>query len=526
MSLTYQKQTTVNKMIQPSRKRVSQTASLEAPTAGLNAKDPIANMNTKYAVTMDDWFPTPSSVDVRNGYESYATGLGASVETLAFYSSGTDQELFGAAGGNIYDVTAQGAVGAAVVSGQTNARWQSINMGTAGGFFLLMVNGDDKLLRYTGSAWQVDGDGSADITGVDTADCIHINNFKNRLFLIEKDSFNLWYLPVASIGGAATKFDLSGIFKLGGYLMAMANWTIDNTAGIDDYAAFISSNGEVAIYSGIDPSSATDWLLEGTFRMGSPIGRRCFIKVGADVMVLTVDGAFPLSKSMLTDRTQLGLALTDKISPLINQDIRVYKDNFGWQPIYYPLGNKLIINVPIVEGASSRQYVMNTQHGAWTRFTGWDKAICFELLNDELFFGGDGVVYRADYGQSDNGAEIQSVCQQAFSYFGARGTVKKFSLVRPVFLAEGIVTPAVLINTDFQENRTTNSPTFSGGIGEDWDDGSWDEFDWAGGDVLTAKWQSVTAVGYSAGIRVVTSIKGISCKWQATDFVFERGQVL
>jgi len=310
--------------------RVAQTASLPAPTKGLNAKDALANMSSDYAITMDDWFPTPSSVDVRNGHEDHATGLTGAVETLAYYTTGTSQKLFGAADGDIFDVTAAGAVGAAVVTGQTNDRWQYINMGTAGGFFLLMVNGADKLLRYTGSVWQVDGDGSADITGVDTADIIHINNFKNRVFLIENNSFNAWYLPVASIGGAATKLDLSGLFKLGGYLMTMVNWTIDNSAGIDDYAAFITSEGEVAIYSGIDPSSSTDWLLEGTFRMGSPIGRRCAIKVGADVVVLTVDGAFPLSKSMLTDRTQLGLSLTDKISPLINQDIRNYKDNFGW----------------------------------------------------------------------------------------------------------------------------------------------------------------------------------------------------
>lgn len=30
--------------------------------------------------------------------------------------------------------------------------------------------------------------------------------------------------------------------------MAMANWTIDNASGVDDYAAFITSEGEVALY--------------------------------------------------------------------------------------------------------------------------------------------------------------------------------------------------------------------------------------------------------------------------------------
>ena len=512
-------------MIKPTGRRVSQTASLQAPTKGLNAKDALANMSTDYAVTLDNFFPTPSSVDVRAGDETHVTGLPAVVETLAFYTTGTTQKLFGASGSAIYDVTTAGAVGAAVVTGKANARWQTINMGTAGGFFLMMVNGADKMSRYTGSAWQVDGDGSADVTGFDTATAIHINNFKNRVFFVEENSFSVWYLPVASVGGSATEFDLSGLFRLGGYLMAMANWTIDNSAGVNDYAAFITSEGEVAIYSGSNPADSTDWSLVGTFRMGAPIGRRCFMKVGADVMVLTVDGAFPLSKSMLSDRTQLGVALTDKIAPLINTDIAAYKGNFGWQPIYHPLGHKLILNVPTVEGATSRQYVMNTQHGAWCRYTGWN-AFCFELLNDQLYYGGDTVVYKADTGQTDHGSNITSVAQQAFSYFGERGRVKRFTLVRPVFLSEGTVNPAVLVNVDFQSNRTDVAPSFTGTSGTAWDDGDWDDFSWSGGDTLTSRWQSVTGVGYAAGVRVVTAMQNIGCKWQATDFVYETGAVL
>lgn len=512
-------------MRRPSGRAVSVTASVPAPTKGLNAKDALANMSSDYAITLDNWFPEPSSVDVRRGDEEHVTGLPDIIETLASYSTGTAQKLFGASGSAIYDVTSAGAVGAAVVTGKTNARWQTINMGTAGGEFLMWVNGADKMLRYTGSAWQVDGDGSADVTGFDTAKAIHINNFKNRVFFVEKDSLSAWYLAVASIGGAATELNLSGLFRLGGYLMAMANWTIDNSAGVNDYAAFITSEGEVAIYSGSDPSDANDWGLVGTFRMGAPVGRRCFIKVGADVMVLTTDGAFPLSKSMLSDRTQLGVALTDKIAPLVNVDIANYRNNFGWQPIYHPLGHKLLINVPSVEGSKSHQYVMNTQHGAWCRYTGWN-AFCFEVFNDKLYYGGNTVVYEADVGQSDHGSNITSVAQQAFSYFSDRARIKRFTMARPMFLSEGMVSPAILVNVDFKTDRTAISPSFTGSAGTNWDDGAWDSFYWSGGDTLTARWQSVTGVGYCAGIRVVTELQNIGCKWQATDFVYERGAVL
>lgn len=510
--------------MKPPASRVAKTASLQAPTGGLNAKDPIAEMKPTEAVELENMFPTPSSVEVRKGNASHATGLPDVVETLMFYNNGTAQELYAISDGDIYDVTAAGAVGAAEVSGLSNSRFQYINMGTAGGFFLLAVNGQDKMQVYTGSAWYADGT-TTTVTGFDTADAAHINNFKNRVWFIEKDSFNAWYLPVSSIGGAANALDLSGLFKLGGYLMAMANWTIDNAAGIDDYAAFITSEGEVALYKGTDPSSANTWALVGTFRMGKPLGRRCFCKAGADVLVLTTDGAFPLSKSLLTDRSQLNLAATDKISNLINNDVLSYQNLFGWEPVIYPTGNKLIINVPTVENVEAHQYVMNTTHGAWTKFTGWN-ASCFEVLDDLLYYGGDTIVYKADFGQSDNGANINWVVQQAYSYFGSRGQIKQFTMARPIIQSNGDITPSILVNVDFERRRTTAPGSFAAAGGSVWDVAPWDTSDWNSGDNIIKRWQSVTGVGYSASLRMVGESQGITCAWLSTDFVFKPGGVL
>lgn len=511
-------------MLRPSARRTSRTASIQSPTGGLNAKDPIANMKETEAVYLDNWFPTPASVDVRGGMQSHVTGFPAPVETLTAYNDGVLPKLFAAAAGSIYDATTAGAVGAAVVTGKTNARWQTINMGTAGGFFLMMVNGADKMMIYTGSTWYADGT-TTSVTGFDTANAIHINNFKNRVWFIEKDSFNAWYLPVSSIGGAANNLDLSGLFRLGGYLMAMANWTIDNAAGVDDYAAFITSEGEVALYKGTDPTSASTWALVGTFRMGRPVGRRCFCKAGADVLVVTTDGAFPLSKALLTDRSQLNLAATDKISPLFNQDVQAYGNIYGWQPIIHPFGKKLIVNVPTVEGQQARQYVMNTEHGAWTRFTNWN-AICFEVLGDSLYYGGSDRVYQADIGQSDDGSEINCVAQQAFSYFGNKTGIKRWTMARCVFTSDGTVNPAVLLNVDFAQNRTTVPPSFVDNLGSAWDVATWDLAPWTRGDSVTKNWQTVTGVGYAGGIRVVVAAKNLTCRWQSTDFVYELGGVI
>lgn len=511
--------------MKPTGQRVSQTKSIQAPTGGLNARDAIADMAESEAITMDNWFPTPTSVNIRRGKVSHATGMTGPVETLMYYNTGATQKLFGVVGGDVFDVTSSGAVGAAAVSGLANSRFQYINMGTAGGFYLMAVNGTDKLRYYNGTAWDYDGASSLTITGVNTQNCIHINNFKNRVWLIQKDSFLAWYLPVSSIAGAANSLDLSGFFKLGGSLMAMANWTIDNAAGVDDYAAFITSEGEVAIYKGTDPSSSSTWAMVGTFRMGRPIGRRCFCKAGADVLVLTTDGAFPLSKAMLTDRSQLNLAATDKIQTLFNSDAVSFNTNFGWQPIIHPAGQKLIINVPETENSVSKQYVMNTANGSWCRFLEWN-ANCFETLGNDLYYGGDGVVYKADTGTDDDGSEIQAVVQQAFSYFGNKTAIKKFQMARPIFLSEGDINPAVLMNVDFNQNRTTVAPSFTGDSGSAWDDFDWDVAAWESGDTVSKRWQSVSGVGYSGGIRVVASVKDIGCKWQSTDIVYEQGGVL
>ena len=63
-------------------------------------------------------------------------------------------------------------------------------------------------------------------------------------------------------------FPLGQIFKMGGFLVQMATWTIDNVSGMDDYAAFITSEGEVAIYQGYDPTQQSTWSLVGVFRIG------------------------------------------------------------------------------------------------------------------------------------------------------------------------------------------------------------------------------------------------------------------
>lgn len=513
-------------MMQMNTKRVSESYSLPAPVGGLNARDSVAAMPETDAVVMDNWFPRTTDIVTRGGSLDWATELPAVVETLMHYNSGTQNQLFGISEGNIYDVTASGDVDDPVVEDLTNSRWQFVNYGTPGGQFLEACNGEDDMLLYDGTDWvALNAMSSPAITGVDTSLIKDINIFKNRIWLIEKESMRAWYLPFNSIAGAATAFDFSSLFRRGGSLTCMVTWTINETSGIQDFAAFVTNEGEVALYQGIDPSSASTWALVGIFRIGRPIGQRCYAKFGSDVILLTADGFFPLSKALLSDRSDAGYALSDKILNLVNADVQVYGTNFGWQPILYPIGNKFIINVPQVENILQHQYVMNTITSAWCRFTGWNAA-CFDVFQDQLYFGTNNVVRKADIGSADNNDNINCLVVPAFSYFGTPGINKRFTMVRQIFMAPGTIVAATVMNVNFSTQQPTQTPTYTGNNGPLWNTFLWNTRQWGGGNSIQQDWQTVTGIGYCGSLTTQVATKTFSVAWLSGDYVYEKGTVL
>lgn len=507
------------------QKARSKSASLPAPIGGWNARDVLSEMDPTDAVNMENMFPLTTSVRLRKGYTEHATGLVSQVETLMAYSGPSTEELKAIAGGSIYDVTSAGAVGAAEVSGLTNSRFQYINVSTSGGNFLLSVNGANKLQGYDGSSWYVDGDGSHDITAVDTADCIGINLFKNRVWLVEKESLSVWYLPTNAIAGAATEFPFNSIASKGGYLVAMGTWTIDAGYGVDDLAVFITSQGEVIVYRGTDPSSATTWALVGVWQLGAPIGRRCFLKYQGDLLLVCQDGVLPLSGALQSSRVNPRVALTDKIQSAMNSAAVIYGGNYGWQLLFYPKANMLFLNVPVQAGNIQQQYVMNTITKSWCKFTGWE-ANCWEIFEDEPYFGGEGFVGQAWDGLSDNDNNIDGIGEQAFNYFGSRGVLKRWTMLRPILLSNGSPATSITLNIDFAETGTASSLSFSPTSYASWDSATWDSSVWGSNLAVQKSWQGAAGIGYCASVVLQVASKGIETEWISTDAVYEKGAIL
>lgn len=507
------------------RGQVSQTITVPAPVAGWNARDSIADMKPTDAVRLDNLYCTPYDVFLRPGYSNYATGMTGTINSLMSYSPPTGTaKLFAAVGANVYDVTAGGVVGAAAISTRTSDKWQHVNFGTAGGNFLIMVNGSDKLQGYTGAAWWRDGDGTHDITGKDSATFINVCVHKQRIWFVEKDSLSVWYLAAATIAGAVTEIDFSGLFYRGGYLMAMGSWSLDSGTGIDDYAAFITSEGQVAVYSGADPASSTTWSLVGVFDLGAPIGRRCVMKLGGDLAIICRDGLAPLSKSLLTLVSGTD-KLTDKIQSVIQGYTTDYGSLFGWETVIFPAQNMLMLNVP-TSATSSVQCVQNLVHGAWSRFTGWNAA-CWELHQGNIYFGSDGVVCKAWDTQADNGVNIQFEAHQAFSRFGGNSAqLHRVQMVRAIVATDGSPGIAIGVNANYDLSSPTSMPSFSPTYAGLWDSAVWDSGLCGGDPQIRNDWQTAFALGHSFAAHVIGSSRGIQLRWSGTDYLVERGGVV
>jgi hypothetical protein len=367
------------------------------------------------------------------------------------------------------------------------------------------------------------------ITGVDPKLFNNVAVFKARLWFVEKSSLRVWYMPTLSIGGAAQVFDFSSLFNRGGNIVAMGDWSLDAGYGMDDYAVFISSEGQVAIYKGTDPATAATWSLIGIYDIGSPIGKRCLTKYAGDVLVIGQDGLLPLSKALMSSRVNTSEALTDKIQHVTSDYVSQFGNIFGWETTLYPKENMVLVNVPY-NNTQSYQLVMNTISGAWSRFIGWN-AHCFELHEDSLYFGGEGVVCKAWDTQADNGANIEFEALQSFNYFGNSGQLKQVKMLRPIISTDGNASILLGVNTDYDTTQPTGKPTFSAAnpLPATWDGASslWDGVLMWGGDLqIKRDWQTAFGLGYCIAAHMKGASKSIKIRWASTDYLLQVGGVI
>jgi hypothetical protein len=490
----------------PSSQQETAPVPIPAPVGGWDAISPLANMDPKYAPILINWVPRTGWVELRAGYNAWCQGLGGNgpVETLMCYkpASGT-QFLFAASGNNIYDVSNQ-AMPVQVLSGFANNRWQFINFDVPGGSdYLYMVNGSDNPQLWDGTSWT-----SPTITGGPAQTTFfNIHSHQNRLWFIPNNSTTVYYLGASAITGACSPLALGSFMTEGGFVVAMGTWTYNGGTGPQNLAVFITSRGQLIIYAGTDPTSSSTWTLVGVFNLPPPLGIRCFTQIGSDLGVITLQGVLPISQTIQLDTGAVRqAAITGRIQNAMLQSAQQFQSNFGWQMISYPGQALLILNVPQQTNTSQVQYVQNFLNGAWTQFQGWN-ANCFEIFNDLLYFGGNaGGVFNAYQGPADLVSPIVADMQCAFNFFGAPGRTKRMTMIQPLLVTGGTITPTLAVDVDFgsvSPAAPVTSLTLTGGV---YDLSLYDQSFYAQGPLPQSVWQSVQAEGHALAVRMKVNV--------------------
>jgi hypothetical protein len=482
------------------------------------------------AVVLDNYFPTTGNAQLRGGSDPWATGMGAGpVETLAQWDGGTVQKMFAIANHAIYDVTAKGAVGAADVSGLTSNRWNySMMTNTAnGGARLVMVNGLDDMEQYDGTNWHAINATSAPIaiTGVLTDTLTNVWVYQKRLFFTQQNSTVICFLPLGSFGGAMATFDLGPFLSLGGFIVAGATWTQQGLSGPQDLCVFVSSRGQVIIYSGNDPTDATVWQNVGTYNIGAPIGDRCLIPTGADVAIICQDGIVGLSTIITVDRAASNkVALSSKIKGAYSDAVNMYSSNFGWEAMSYPRLNQVWFNIPVQESVQQVQFVLNTITGAWCRFLGLN-ANTWCRFKESMYFGNNaGQVWLADTGDSDNNQPIAGTWVTAYNYLQNPSFYKYVKMIRPNVFSD--ISLAYGIGCSFNLNPepvlpNINTPASASGLSI-WNVATWDVDPWSGS-INLLNWAQIGGEGTSVAAIFTTSTAGYSITISSIDLWYEQG---
>lgn len=478
--------------------RRSAMISFPAPVRGLVLNEPQALASPGAARVLKNWWPTVGGVRLRRGCQRRATigGVGAA---LLPYDVGGTPKLFAANATGIYDVTAPAdplVAPSPAVGSLTGGDWSSTLFANAAGTtFLVAANGANAVRNFDGSSWS-----TPTITGVTSSTLSAVWTYQNRLFFVQKNTLDAWCLAVDAISGAASKIPLGGVFKRGGSLLFGASWSTDSGDGLNDVCLFVTTKGEIAVYSGSDPADPANWSLRGRYDMAEPLGKGAHFRIGGDVLIATVDGLIPVSAAVQRDRALMSLAaLSRPIEPLWREMVKQRGYVTGWSVGRWASRNMVLIGIAGVNGDEPSAFACNVQTGAWALITGWDiRAICD--FGDQLhFLTRAGLVQKADIGGSDDGAIYECAMILSHDPLGAPGAHKMAKAVRATFTALAPFVPKLSVMANYGETLGAAPSAHGGTIADTWDVGKWDVAKWDSGKAafITTRWVSVAGLGWA-----------------------------
>jgi hypothetical protein len=369
----------------------------------------------------------------------------------------------------------------------------------------------------------------------DPANFAAVCTWKNRVWLVERNTSRAWYSGINAIYGTYTSFDFGPKMQHGGPLAQLFNWAYDGGSGIDARLVGISTAGDIVIYGGTDPSSASTFGLVGSWYGGGvPYGRHLGTDYGGDLLVLTTTGVIPLSKLVIgnpiIDHT---VYTTYKISNVINFAMDEFKTLNGWALQLHPTDNALLLTVPQAINQPTTQWAYSFASKGWFPYK--DLPInSMGVWNGQLYFGtvdgrvciNTGYVDNVLRTNPDSFLPVQWRLLTGFENAGnARN--KKVQFCRPTLLSQS---PSPIVQTKVKYGYDLSPSGYpSGSVGTQdvgtWDVAVWDVDEW-GGDYSAA--QPLTGI-IGLGRDVAIEVEGLANSrtvLEGIDVLFEQGGFL
>lgn len=518
------------------RRAVSSTHFIQAPVRGWIANEALANAKSGGARVLENIFPTKTSVRLRGGSRKYATISTGPVLRMWTYKSGVLEQFFASDEGNIFDISSvvdPNTIPTPKVSGQAAGYYSTAQFGTAGGDYQYVVNGADDALLYDGTTFKpINTTSTPAITGIASSKFSFVWSFASRLFFIEKDTMNVWYLPVDSLGGLAKVFSLAGVFQEGGSLLMGGKWSMDAGDGLDDKWVVVSTEGEVAVFQGTNPESASDWQKVGIYKITPPMGMNCQMQAGGDMLIGAEDGIVPISQAVNKDEAALSLAsVTANIEPEWKKEV-VSRRSLPWEILKWPTNNMMVVSLPVpIEGVLPYCFVANLETGAWAKFTEWDTR-CLCLYSSYGFFGtNDGTIHQMEVGGSDDGMPYVCTYVGLPDHLKSPGAFKIVHSARATFLSNVPFIPKISASVNYEIKLPPPPSSVPNFQTDAWDSGIWDVAKWdsATAALAVTKWVSIGASGFvvSPQIQVTCGVTALP-KTELVSFevLFERGSVM
>lgn len=440
-----------------------------------------------------------------------------------------------------YDAqTANFTVGATITGATSTAHGVLVAQQDNGSTGFLVLSGvvgtfqDNEIISGGGGSAAANGTQATSfigISGVATSDLIFPWAFKNRLFFIEKESMNVWYMPVDQLGGTALVFPLGGVFSLGGSLMFGATWSINAGNGLQDNCIFVTTEGQVAVYQGTNPSIAADWSLVGVYRIGRPLGPNAWFRAGGDIVIDTDIGMVPLSQAINRDIAVLSpSSVSYSIETAWNESVSLRRSEY-WHSVVWPERQMVVTALPTVNNLPAKMYATNARTGAWCEFSGWDGK-CLAVYDGRMFFGSDsGRVVEAYVTGMDQGTPYSGIYVPLYVDLKTPASIKIPRLARPVMRSTRSVDVAVSVQYDYVTSLPPPPAATPVTTGSEWGVGIWGTSIWGEGGQkqIQQDWLNVAGQGYAVApaLQITSgSVVPLQTEIVRIDMTYETGDIV